>query len=59
MIAAPGDGARDGRFFLRIDQANVPPAGSDQLGSARTVPRLCVAAALVLTGCNANQEANL
>jgi hypothetical protein len=40
-IATSGDGARDGRLLLRIDQTNVPLAGSNELGSARAVPRLC------------------
>src|ERR1700729_451995 len=40
-IATSGDGARDGRLPLRIDQTNVPPAGSNGSGSARAVPRLC------------------
>jgi hypothetical protein len=34
-------GARVGRLPLRIDQTNVPPAGSNGSGSARAVPRLC------------------
>ena len=40
-IATPGDGARDGRLLLRMDQTNVPLAGSNESGSARAVPRLC------------------
>jgi hypothetical protein len=39
---APGRvGEPDGRLLLRIDQTNVPLAGSNKLGSARAVPRLC------------------
>ena len=39
--ATPGDGARDGRLLLCIDQTNVQLAGSNESGSARAVPRLC------------------
>ena len=31
-IATSGDGARDGRRLLRIDQTNVPSAGSNGVG---------------------------
>jgi hypothetical protein len=41
QIATPGDGARDGRLPLRIDQTNVPLAGSNESGSARAVLHLC------------------
>ena len=56
-IATSGYGAPDGRLPLRIDQTNVPLAGS-MSGSARAVPVSVVVAALLLTGCNANQAIN-
>jgi hypothetical protein len=52
-IATPGDGACDGRLPLRIDQTNVPLAGSNESGSVRAVLLCVVVAALVLAGCNA------
>ena len=56
-IATPGDGARDGRLLLRIDQTN----GWAAPMSWKAPVRFCVSvvvAALLLTGCNANLAIN-
>ena len=41
-----------------MDQTNVPLAGSNESGSARAVCVSVAVAALVVTGCNANQAIN-
>ena len=55
----PGDGARFGGLLLRIDQTNVPLAGSNKVGKPPCGSVFSVTVAvLVLTGCNANQAIN-
>jgi hypothetical protein len=46
-------------FSLRIDQTNVPLAGSNELGRPLRLRVAVVVASLILAGCNANQEVNL